>query len=161
MPGKPLLDLLTECISRIPLKSQPYALCLASDLTFGTSYARLCVPNTCFGDCGLHERAFSCCSVALFHGSVLVLQGLLRLAPVTGSSQTRLSCRSPRSTLSFPWVNCLALPLPCLLFLAHTCCPGWAMVLEFRLHALSLSSLNLILKLLLLGLQVPGYKRSS
>lgn len=119
------------------------------------------VSTTRFGDSGLHERAFSCRYVALFHGSVLVLQGLLRLTPITGSSQTHLSCRSPRSTLSFPWVNCLALPLPCFLFLAHTCCPGWAIVLEFHLHALSLSSLNLILKLLLLGFQVPGHKRSS
>lgn len=155
MLGKPVSDLLAESISCILLKSQPYALCLASALTFGTPIARLCVPNTRFGGCGLHDHAFSRRSAALFHGSVLILQGLLRLAPLTGS------CRAPRSTLSSPRVNCLALPLPCFLFLAHTCCPGWAMVLEFHLHALSLSSLNLILRRLLLGLQVPGHKRSS
>lgn len=40
------------------------------------------------------------------------------------------------SSLPIPWEYCLAPPLLGFLFLAHTCCPLWALILEFHLNIL-------------------------
>lgn len=86
--------------------------------------------------------------------SEVMLVSLVHFAPSLCSWQTCPHCGcDPTASAS---ENCLAPPLPGLLFLAHTCCPSVGCDFRVSFEHSTLSPLNLILKLSCLVFKSPA-----